>query len=186
MNSALRPTFLSTRIVAYWISDIATVPADPRTPSTVLHDTVDVSAGFALTASEHDHNENLNGIPYQLRTFRASAHASSSVEESAFILVVALYVPDGASRTDCRRWLDEEHARRQLDVRGTDWYAGYESSAGPFNFLNLWGLQSSEVIDTESWATARDTPWRERLLADGIARTQRALFVRSAAAGTSP
>lgn len=95
---------------------------------------------------------------------------------SAYLLCVLLYVPNAAAQDDCRRWLDDEHADRQLAVDGTNWYGGYESVRGDFAFANLWGIDDPAVIETTEWAEARDTPWRLRLL-DSIVRTERALFV---------
>lgn len=95
---------------------------------------------------------------------------------SAYLLCVLLYVPRAAAQDDCRRWLDDEHADRQLSVDGANWYGGYESVRGDFAFANLWGIDDPAVIETPEWAQARDTPWRFRLL-DSIVRTERALFV---------
>ncbi|MGE0217530.1 hypothetical protein [Mycolicibacterium sp.] len=183
MSATLPPAFLGTNIAVCWLSDVTSAEGNQHARWTVLHDIADIGAGFAVSVSPPDgadhHVADLEGVPYRLRTFQQGPYVADSSPESEFVLAVALYVPDDTSRIDCRRWLDEEHARRQLEVAGTHWYAGYESAAGPFNFLNLWGLQKPEVIATEAWAAARDTPWRTRLLNEGIVHTRRALFGRA-------
>ncbi len=110
---------------------------------------------------------------YRLRVARAS-RGSGDLFEAPYILSVRLFVPE-QWRADVRAWLDEEHYGAHLKLRGCSWYHGYESLDGPFNFLNLWGLDSPGVIDTPEWAAARDTPWRGRLL-PAFARTGRAVY----------
>jgi hypothetical protein len=114
---------------------------------------------------------------FRRRVFESSPSSEGDVGlRGPYLLSVQLFVPDLEQQEDCRRWLDEEHSGRQLAVPGTWWYAGYESQDGDFNFLNLWGLESPDVIETPEWVEARETPWRDRLLERGIVHTERLLF----------
>jgi hypothetical protein len=115
---------------------------------------------------------------FRRRIFQPAPGGADTAVEAAgtCVLSVQLFVPDAEQQVDCRRWLDEEHAERQLAVPGARWFAGYESVDGEFNFLNLWGLDSPDVIDTVEWVDARETPWRDRLLERAIVRTERSVF----------
>ncbi|MBI2755533.1 MAG: hypothetical protein HYX52_02385 [Chloroflexi bacterium] len=110
---------------------------------------------------------------HTLRVAHAPRH-SGDLQDAAYVLSVRLYVPD-TWREEVRQWLDEEHYRAQITVPGCRWYHGYEPTDGRFNFLNLWGLDSPEVIDQPEWAIARDTPWRERLM-PAFADTARSVY----------
>lgn len=120
----------------------------------------------------------LSAEEFRRRVFELAPGVTA--EPSPYVLSVRLHVPDPSQREDVRRWLDEEHSERQLSVDGAYWYGGYESlpDAQDFVFLNLWGLESPEVIDAPEWAVARDTPWRERLLESAIVHTDRAMYSR--------
>jgi hypothetical protein len=113
---------------------------------------------------------------YRLRI--ATPATAADWRAAAVVLSVRVFVPD-QWQAQVRDWLDREHYQAMLGVPGCQWYRGYESTEGPFNFLNLWGLDTPEVIDSPAWADARDTPWRARLL-PAFADTRRAVYTRVA------
>jgi hypothetical protein len=115
-------------------------------------------------------------VNYRLRVSSQAAGWNGSVWDSPYALSVRLFVPD-AWQAGVRDWLDQEHYAAMLGVAGCHWYLGYESLAGRFNFLNLWGLDAPAVIDAPAWAAARDTPWRGRLM-PAFADTARAVYRR--------
>lgn len=175
-----RPGYLRDRIAAHWIADVSVFKSGATSPFLATFLDADGSArGFAVSDADDDDGRR-SGVQrsarYSLRNCVMNSPPSPSARGDAFLLVVALHVPDVAMREDCRRWLDDEHAGRQLAVAGTSWFAGYESSTGPFNFLNLWGLTTPHVTETSAWNVARDTAWRRRLLAGAIAKTERSVF----------
>jgi hypothetical protein len=116
--------------------------------------------------------DNADQAVYRLRA--VSPKDAMSWSATPLVLSVRLFVPD-EWRSEVRDWLDQEHSAAMLGVPGCRWYRGYESTDGPFNFLNLWGLDTAEVIETPAWAAARDTPWRGRLM-PAFADTRRAVY----------
>ncbi|HET8616896.1 MAG TPA: hypothetical protein VFL94_15350 [Actinomycetales bacterium] len=153
----------------------ALVGAGPR----CLPDAASPSGGLVLSPEPNTHPAVLSVVRTGRFVRRSVAWAPARRPgdvSSRYLLCVQLFVPRAAAIADCRSWLDDEHAGRQLAVAGASWYGGYESLGGDFSFLNLWGIDAPEVIETPEWAQARDTPWRERLLPD-VVRTERALFV---------
>jgi len=91
-----------------------------------------------------------------------------------FVLLVRVYAPD-ADRAEFRRWLDDEHAMRQLTIPGVRWYVGYEEDGARHSFLNLWGIDEPSVVEGERWAKVRDTEWWRRV-AHVPANADRAVF----------
>lgn len=128
-----------------------------------------------VASADHRRLPGIDAALYRCRTAQAVV-GSADLLDGACVLSVRLFVPD-AWQAEVRDWLDHEHYQRQLAVPGARWYLGYESTAGPFHFLNLWGLDAPGVIDSAEWASARDTPWRERLL-PAFAETRRATYRR--------
>ena len=70
--------------------------------------------------------------------------------------------PEGED--DFNRWYDEEHIPALSAVPGTLLARRYRatSSTGPV-YLALYHLESPEVVMTEAWAKAVDTPWTRRI-----------------------
>lgn len=60
-------------------------------------------------------------------------------------------------------WLDEEHSVRQLTVDGAQSFQGFVPVEPPPYFLNLWGLDRADIVDTDAWKDARVTPWRDEV-----------------------
>ena len=117
--------------------------------------------------------------------FRSAHPAGARLAEGArFALAVRLFVSPGAE-AEVRRWLDEEHAVRQLGVSGALSYHGFEKEGEGFHFFNLWGLQAPDVADSPAWDAARQTPWRERLKSV-MQGTLRGVFRVAAGAGAGP
>lgn len=79
-----------------------------------------------------------------------------------YLLVVRVFASDG-DRDEFRRWLDEEHARRQVSLPGVNWYLGYEEQGAAHSFLNLWSIDEPEIVDGTAWERIRDTPWWSRV-----------------------
>jgi hypothetical protein len=133
-------------------------------------------SGFAIVRSVAGGGE----LPGETVTYRhryaEPPDCAGVFGDAPYLLSVRLYAPE-EYRDDVRRWLDEEHAARQLSVSGTYWYDGYEARGDSFAFLNLWGLRDPGVIETPEWAAMRDTPWRERLM-PGMGRMDRAVYRR--------
>ena len=97
---------------------------------------------------------------YELRTQR-SKDGLRPMQCNALSVVRAGVVEGGDA--DFREWLDAEHSVRQLEVDGARAYQGFEPVDPPFHFLNLWGLDSSDVVRSQAWDDARKTEWRDRL-----------------------
>lgn len=179
------PPLLSDPLHAAWLTSTPS-SADPA-DAVWLAEVGDGSSWLRLSSAPPTAGASsvLRSGAFRRRCFEVSADDADALEQGPVgcLLSVQLYVTDAAQQEDCRRWLDEEHVDRQLAVPGAQWYAGYESLDGEFNFLNLWGLHSPDVIDTVEWFDARETPWRDRLLERAVVRTERSLFAWEPVAG---
>lgn len=90
------------------------------------------------------------------------AHERITPMQAPYLLAVRVK-SDDEDRGEFRRWLDEEHCRRQVSLRDVRWFLGYEQVGSEHSFLNLWGLDDPDVVDGEAWVSARDTPWWKRI-----------------------
>ena len=100
-------------------------------------------------------------IPFALRSAHSDA-ATIAPHDTPYLLAVRVYAPS-ADRDEFRRWLDDEHARLQTSLPGVNWYLGYEQAGDTHSFLNLWGIDNPDVVDSEAWMRIRDTEWWARL-----------------------
>lgn len=82
--------------------------------------------------------------------------------QAPYVLAVRVW-PSDQDRDEFRRWLDEEHCRRQVALPNVRWFLGYEQVGPDHSFLNLWGLDDPEVVSGEAWISARDTAWWKRI-----------------------
>lgn len=94
--------------------------------------------------------------------------------EYPYAFSVRLHVHDGWAEK-YRDWLREEHVPRMLGVDGVGAHQGYEPTAGPHHFLNLWGLERPTAVGSDEWEAARATPWKDRL-AEGRGEAIRGMY----------
>jgi hypothetical protein len=104
-----------------------------------------------------------DATPMAFRLRRAHPYASVPDPARAPALLVVRVFAQPADADEFRRWLDEEHAPRQLTIGGVHWYLGYEEEGGRRSFLNVWGLDDPAVVGGETWARTRDTAWYRRV-----------------------
>jgi len=77
------------------------------------------------------------------------------------LLVNAMNVaPDHVA--DFNAWYDQEHLPALREVPGTIMARRFQSRAGTHKFLAVYHLQSPDVVLTEAWKKAVDTPWTAR------------------------
>ena len=77
------------------------------------------------------------------------------------LLVNAMNVaPDHVA--DFNAWYDQEHLPALRAVPGTIMARRFQSRAGTHKFLAVYHLQSPDVVLTEAWKKAVDTPWTAR------------------------
>jgi hypothetical protein len=88
---------------------------------------------------------------------------ASSPSGSGGLLVNAMNVaPEGEQ--DFNRWYDEEHIPALSAVPGTLLARRYlASDTSGQRYLALYHLESPDVVATEAWAKAVDTPWTARI-----------------------
>lgn len=79
-----------------------------------------------------------------------------------YLLVVRVFASDD-DRDEFRRWLDQEHAIRQVSLPGVNWYLGYEEQVTAHSFLNIWSIDEPHIVDSTAWERMRDTPWWARV-----------------------
>ena len=121
-----------------------------------------LDGGRTLTLASGEH---VAGDSTWLRFRVRRAHPSQQLitpSHAPYVLAVRVFATD-EDRDEFRRWLDQEHCRRQVALPDVRWFLGYEQVGPDHSFLNLWGIDDPEVVDGEAWTAARDTSWWKRI-----------------------
>ena len=98
-------------------------------------------------------------VPFSVR----HAHPDQVDASEAQFLLVVRAVAEPHEREDFRRWLDEEHAPRQTALACVNWYLGLEQEGVDHSFLNLWGIEDPAIVNGDTWAAVRESPWWDRI-----------------------
>lgn len=103
--------------------------------------------------------------------------SAPAAPDAPFLLVVHAVAHDDEDREAFRRWLAEEHGRRQTTLPGVRWLHAYEQEGADHSFLNLWGVDDPAVVDSEAWRQIRRSPWWDQV-AHVAATADRGVFRR--------
>ena len=102
-------------------------------------------------------------VPFSFRHAHPElGDVGADASDAGFLLVVRAGA-EPHERDDFRRWLDEEHAPRQVALAGVHWYLGFEQEGVEHSFLNLWGIDDPAIANGAAWAAVRESPWWDRV-----------------------
>lgn len=144
------------RISARWSADVVI----PNGSALTLSST-DGSGRLALmpgAAARRAWRTDPDWVSFRLRTAYPDATVARALPRAPYLLVVRVFA-EPADRDNFRRWLDDEHCRRQVSLAGVNWYLGYEQDVPDHSFLNVWSIDEPSIVDSDAWVKARDTPW---------------------------
>ena len=102
-------------------------------------------------------------VPFSFRHAHPELGEGAADASDAEFLLVVRAVAEPRERDDFRRWLDEEHAPRHTALAGVHWYLGFEQEGVDHSFLNLWGIDDPAIVNGDTWAAVRESPWWDRV-----------------------